>query len=210
MFAIFLAELRYTYRVLLPVVVLIVLLYTAYYQLSNEDDGLHIIFFSLSIATILQLIILRSMEKRDRLLAILPLPNRQIALSRILLYALPCGFYYGLFFLLYGVASIFGMHIANDLFDELMFAGVVLLGFSCFFIVHDLASHMSFASLRKQADLFALVLLVTVALIGIPILIAPIEVERAQFLQALCFAAGLLSMLMAKIAFERRKSYLES
>lgn len=208
MYKIIQAEIHYTYKFIVPISALITIGFLVYQRISADTGNLSLMLFPLTVATILQLIIHRSMEKRDRQLATVPLAIRQIALARILLYAAPCGLFYGIYFAYNLFSRIFNPFSGGDLYDKLMFSGMVLFGFSMYFILHDLAVSFSRKGLGLEGDLIAMIVLVVFALLIIPLMIAPLDGITAQTLQMICFVSGILSLYPAKVAFERRKSYL--
>ncbi len=96
----------------------------------------------------------------------------------------------------------------HDIYDVMMFFGLILTGCSVYFIQHDL---YSFSKKLRNAELDIIVLIVVVAVIilGIPITLATVWGDTGNFLRVLCFLSGFIFLYPAIITFTRRSQFLE-
>ncbi|MEJ2635622.1 MAG: hypothetical protein P8184_10055 [Calditrichia bacterium] len=209
MWNIIFAEFRYTYKLALVLAGFIIPAALFYIQ-TSPTAGISSMLFPLCAATILQLLIFRSMEKRERQNILLPLSVHRIALARVSLIVLPAVFFYGIYFFLRLLFGDTGSIWHHDPFDMMMFFGLVLLGFSVFLILHDL--FVSIFKNYKAAEFDVVVLLVIISgvLLGIPLALAVAwKNPSLKMLQVFCFIAGFVFLYPAVFSFERRRSYME-
>ncbi|MFQ5628895.1 MAG: hypothetical protein ACE5I1_09050 [bacterium] len=179
------------------------------YMNASPKTGMNSMLFPLVTATIFQLLVFRSMEKRDRKYVLLPLSIRQLAAVRLSLFLIPCLGFYGVYLILQLIFKDAGPRWQHDIYDEMMFFGLILLGFSVYFILHDLYASYSRRAQKTETDLVMMIVLVVAIMLGIPLTLASIWGDGGNILRTLCFAMGLAFLYPAIVAFERRKSYLE-
>jgi hypothetical protein len=200
------AEFRYVWHLILVVMTLILSGFQLYFRVSDRGGFAHILL-PLAAAIILQVIVIRSIEKRDRLFATLPVDLRLIARARVLLFLAPVICLHAIYFALYFVLRQDSVRWHHDIFDVLMFFGLVLFGSAAYFIQHDIM-HSRF-KINPEIDVSILVVLISMVFIGIPLLLAPVWGMYGNVLRVLCFTAGWLSLYPASKSFARRRSYLE-
>lgn len=208
MWHIFKAEFRYVYKNILLMAGFIIPGALFYFQIS-DTAGVSNVLSPLTIATILQFIIFRSIEKRDRQSVLLPFSIRQIAIARILLFLIPCFSLYGLYFILHLVFKDFSPRWNHDIYDLMMFFGLTLVGSSIYFIQHDLIFSFLQKNKNPELDISVLIVLIAVVCLGIPLALAPVLGYTGNLLRGFCFISGLVFIYPAVTIFERRKSYIE-
>jgi hypothetical protein len=179
-----------------------------YLQVSSTA-GISAMLFPLTVATIFQPLIMRSIEKRERQQILLPLSIRQIAAARLLLVVVPALFYYGLYMILHLIFIHFSPLWSHDIFDLLMFFGLILFGFSLYLILHDLL--ISKFSQYKPAEFDAgiLVGVIAIILLGVPLILAIQHGIPGNLLRIMCFFAGFVLLYPVMLSFMKRKTYLE-
>lgn len=100
------------------------------YIRSSPTAGVSTMLFPLCAGTILQLLLFRSMEKRERQNMLLPVSIRRIAIARVSLILLPCVFFYGLYLVLHLTLANTSDIWRHDIYDLFMFPGLVRFYFS--------------------------------------------------------------------------------
>lgn len=202
------AEFQYMSKLILLVAGLIIPGTLIYLRIS-PTAGISAMLFPLTVATIFQPLIMRSIEKRVRQQVQLPLSIRSIATARLLLVLVPALFYYGLYMILHLIFIRFSPLWSHDIFDILMFFGLILFGFSLYLILHDLL--VSKFSQYKPAEFDAGVLVVVISLIvlGIPMSLAFQHGITGNLLRVMCFFAGFVILYPVVLSFTKRKTYLE-
>ncbi|MFQ5633584.1 MAG: hypothetical protein ACE5I1_32875, partial [bacterium] len=161
------------------------------YMRSSPTTGTSAMLFPLVTATIFQLLVFRSMEKRDRKYALLPLSIRQLAAVRLSLFLIPCLGFYGVYIILQLIFKDAGPRWQHDIYDEMMFFGLILFGFSVYFILHDLYASFSRRAQKAETDLIVMIVLVVAIMLGVPLSLASIWGDGGNLLRTLCFAMGL-------------------
>jgi hypothetical protein len=139
----------------------------------------------------------------------LPLDVREVAKARILLYTVPASAIYGIYFLLNIIFRDGSRLWVFDIFDILMFFGLILLSSSAILIQNDVFVVKLNKRLNPELDIFIIILFLSIVFIGIPLLLAPIWHWFGNVLRVLCFIAGLASLYPTILTYGRRRSYLE-
>ena len=202
------AEFNYVWYLILIVVTLMVTGFHLYFRV-NDHARFENILLPLSVSIILQVLIIRSIEKRDRFIVLLPVDTGVLARARVLLFFIPALALHLLYFLAYFILRDGGVRWQHDLFDVMMFFGLVLIGGSVYFIQHDIIQSRLKKRLSPELDVSIIILLITVIFLGIPLLLAPIWGLSGNILRVTCFIAGWVSLCLAQNAFQHRRSYLE-
>jgi hypothetical protein len=202
------AEFEYMFKMILLVAGFIIPGALLYMRVS-PTAGISAMLLPLTAATIFQPLIMRSIEKRERQQVLLPLPIRRIAAARLLLVVVPTLLYYGLYMILHLSFKHFSPLWFHDIFDVLMFFGLILFGFSLYLILRDLL--ISNFSHYKPAEFDAgvLVIIVSIIFLGIPIALATQWGISGNILRILCFFAGFVLLYPVVLSFTKRKTYLE-
>lgn len=175
----------------------------------SPTAGISTMLLPLTVATIFQPLIMRSIEKRERQQVLLPLPIRRIATARLLLVVLPTVFYYGLYLILYLVFKFFSPLWFHDIFDLMMFFGLILFGFSLYLILRDMLIS-NFVNYRPaEFDAGILVVVCSLIFLAVPLALATQWGISGNILRVLCFFSGFVLLYPVVLSFTRRKSYLE-
>lgn len=203
-------EFRYVYKMNLLLAGVIIpgsLLYMS----GSPTAGISVMLFPLSAGIILQLMIYRAIEKRERQQVLLPLSIRQLALARTGLVIGPTLAVYGIYLFLWAVFKDFNpAWWRQDILDLFMFFGLLLVGFSVYLILRDLfLSHIKNYR-ASELDIIILMVIILAVLLGIPLALAnPRSTLIINSLRILCFVCGLVILYPATVSFIRRKSYRE-
>jgi hypothetical protein len=202
------AEFRYVAFYIILVSVCITGGFLFYFRIK-ESGTVSGMLFPLTVAIILQLLMHRSIEKRDRQIAVLPLSIRHISLARIGLFLVPVMLLHIVYMIFYLIFKSENPRWSHDFYDVLMFFGLALLGSSLYFIQHDLLYTFSVRKRNPEIDIIILIILLTALFLAIPLALAPVWGVTGNMLRLLCFLAGLASLYPAVMAYERRRSYVE-
>lgn len=203
------AEFHYNLRVIV-VMIMFIIPAAFFYVRTSPSAGMSTMLLPLSAGVILQIFVVRSIEKRERLNVLLPTSIGQIAIMRVSLIFLPLLFFHVLYLVMHLAFRNKSSLWLHDTSDLVMFFGLILLGFSVYLILHD--AFLSIFRNQKVAEFDILILIAMMALIflGIPLAFATIwKNPSTGFLQKLCLLGGVLSLFPAVYGFRRRKSYLE-
>lgn len=202
------AEFRYSHRSILLIAAFVIPGTLLYFR-ASATAGVSAMLFPLTVATIMTPIMVRSIEKRVRQNVLLPLAVKQIAWARVLLILTPAAGYYAVYFLLHAIFASMSSRWQHDVYDLMMFFGLIVFGFCAFFILKDLLSGFYLKRKALELELVILLALTAVVLLGVPIALATIYGSTGNVLRLLCFASGFVSLYPAVIFFERRRAYLE-
>ncbi|MFQ5604444.1 MAG: hypothetical protein ACE5HS_14335 [bacterium] len=202
------AELLYVYKNIVLVLAIIIPGMLFYFRIS-ETAGVNTMVFPLTIATILQLVIFWIIEKRNRQVVILPISIRQLAVSRLLLFLLPCVWYFGIYFLLYFFLKNVSPRWQHDIYDLLMFLGLILFGCSIYFVLLDLLHSWLNKFNSVEFDLVIFIILISTILLGIPLGLASVWETTGKIIRVMCLGAGIVLLYPAVKTFETRKSYID-
>lgn len=200
------AEFHYVHRTLILVVLFIIPFFLLYMRISPVS--VQQVLFPLTVASVITLLMMRSVERRERQQALLPMPLRQIALARVLLILIPSAAFYGTYFLLYLLLRRFSPVWAYDGHDLVMFLGLILLGFSLYLVLHDFFASKISSYKSGESDVVILLAVIAIFLLGMPLLLAVWQQPSADLLRVLCLVAGGAMIYPAIASFVRRRSYL--
>ena len=114
------AEFLYSVRGLFLLAGLIIPACLIYVQ-ASETAGLSTMLLPLTVGIILQPVVLRSMEQRDRHHILLPLQCRMIALARLLVFVTPVVGFYGLYLAGHFLFRSLSAEWNHEMFDLMMF-----------------------------------------------------------------------------------------
>lgn len=202
------AEFRYSYKSIL-LIAAFVIPGTLFYFRASATAGISSMLLPLTAATIMTPIMVKGIEKRDRLNVMLPLAIKQIAWARVLLILTPAVGYYAVYFLLHAIFASMSPRWQHDVYDLMMFFGLIVFGFCAFLILKDLLSGFYLKRKALELELVILLALTAVVLLGVPIALATMYGSTGNVLRLLCFASGFVLLYPAVIFFARRKAYLE-
>lgn len=200
------AEFHYVHRTLILVPLFIIPFFLLYMRVSTV--AVQHVVFPLAVASVISLLMVRSVERRERQQALLPLPLRQIALARVLLILIPSAAFYGAYFLLHLLLRRFYPVWEHDGYDLIMFLGLIFLGFSLYLVLHDFFVS-NFSSYKSgESDILVMLVVIVLVLLGIPLLLATLWRPSLDLLRMLCLLAGGVMLYPAVASFVRRRSYL--
>lgn len=178
----------------------------------RHSDNWFVLPCIMAVAIVIQILIDRNIEKRERLHILLPLSVHRLAMVRLMILLLPCLCLYGIYLIIHLLMTR-GLPSWNDGgFDLIMFFGLSLLGFSIYFIQRDLLSAVFRADARLGIDAIILIALCAAIIYGIPIGLAihyKTKIGSAEPEIAILFICGILFLYPTVVTFARRKSYLE-
>jgi hypothetical protein len=200
------AEFLYSFRGFLVLAVLIIP-GCLIYSWTSETAGLNGMLLPLTVGSILQPVVLRTIEHRDRQHILLPQTCRKIALARLLVIATPVVVFYTLYLISHFLFRSLSTEWNHDAFDLMMFSGLVLLGFSVYFLQQDSQSILGQRTRRVEFQMALLIVVIVAAYVAIPIALAPIFGPTGNLLRVLCFILGITIPYLMVMTFIRRRSY---
>ena len=200
------AEFAYVHRTLILVVLFLLPFFLLYMRVSTVT--VQYVLHPLAVASVISLLMFRSMERRERQQALLPLSLQQIALARVLLILIPSAFFYGGYYLLHLLLWRFSPVWACEGYDMVMFLGLILLGFLLYLVLHDFFASNVSSYKSGESDVVILLAVIAVILLGIPLLLTVWQRPSADLLRVLCLVAGGAMIYPAIASFVKRRSYL--
>ncbi len=182
------------------------------YSTISGSQSWFVIPCVMTVAMVIQILIERSKERRERLLILLPISVQRIGLVRLLILLTPCFSLYGLYLIIHFAMNRSLPHWHQGGLDMVMFFGLTLLGFSIYFFQRDLLS--SFFRKDSHIGVDAIILLVLCAIIiyGTPLTLAILyhgEIHVAEPLIWFLLISGILLLYPTVLTFKRRRTFLE-
>jgi len=182
------------------------------YSVTSGQQSWFVVPSILSVSVVIQVLIERNMEKRERLHILLPVPIRGIGFSRLAILLFPFVGIIGLYLILQATLGGGLPPWTDGGIDLVMFFGLGLLAFSFYFLLRDLLLY----SLKhmEQSGIDAIFMLITarIVIFGIAVALTILFKKNPMAHQALIlllFFVGLNLLYPTLWSFARRKSYLE-